>query len=163
LDGSPTERLCEPLKEYIVSNSGSIRTDAPIQRILTADKDDTVVVLLLPGGEVVTADYYISAMPVDASKKLCPDPWREILYTSKMMGLKRVPVINIHIWFDRKLFTVDNLIFLRSKLLSVYTNMSETCDEFTSSDKSVLEMVFAPAKGWIGKSGEKYTKPPCWN
>ena len=155
LDGSPTERLCQPLADYITANGGIIRTDAPVKRIITNPNDHTVAGLLLKGREVITADYYVSAMPVDAIKKLCPDPWRSIPYFSKMMGLKGVPVINIHVWFDRKLSTVDNLIFSRSKLLSVYADMSETCHGYASNDKTMLEMVFAPAKGWIGKSDEQ--------
>ena len=156
LDGSPTERLCEPLKEYITERGGVVRTNSPLKRILVND-DETKSIsgVLLQGGEIMTADYYISAMPVDAVKKLTPDEWRNLPYFKKMMGLKGVPVINIHIWFDRKLSTVDNLIFSRSKLLSVYADMSEACDEYKSSDKSMLEMVFAPAKGWIGKSDEE--------
>ncbi len=76
-------------------------------------------------------------------------------YFKKMMGLSGVPVINVHIWFDRKLSTVNNLIFSRSKLLSVYADMSEACRGYKSNEKSMLEMVFAPAKGWIGKSDQE--------
>lgn len=161
LDGSPTERLCEPLKEYIESKGGIVRTNAPVQRIITHEggvHKDAVAGLLLKGDEVVSADYYVSAMPVDAIKRLTPDSWRNKEYFSKMMGLKGVPVINIHVWFDRKLSTVDNLIFSRSKLLSVYADMSEACNGYAASDKSMLEMVFAPAKGWIGKSDEEILK-----
>jgi 15-cis-phytoene desaturase len=50
---------------------------------------------------------------------------------------------------------VNNLIFSRSNLLSVYADMSETCKGYESKDKSMLEMVFAPAKGWIGRSDEE--------
>jgi 15-cis-phytoene desaturase len=157
LDGSATERLCEPMKEYIESKGGIVRTNVPVQQIIThtEGKDkDSVAGLLLKGNEVVSADYYVSAMPVDAIKKLTPDSWRDKEYFSKMMGLKGVPVINIHIWFDRKLSTIDNLIFSRSKLLSVYADMSVACDGYSSSKGSMLEMVFAPAKGWIGKPDE---------
>lgn len=158
LDGSPTERLCEPLKEYVTRNGGTVRTDSPVQRIIVHPEGkhkDSIAGVLLKGNELLTADYYVSAMPVDAIKKLTPDSWRNIEYFRKMMGLKGVPVINIHIWFDRKLSTVNNLIFSRSKLLSVYADMSETCKGYASKDKSMLEMVFAPAKGWIGRSDEE--------
>lgn len=158
LDGSPTERLCEPLKEYIESKGGIVRTNSPVQKIIThqeGDNKNAVAGLLLKGNEVISADYYVSAMPVDAIKKLTPDNWRSMEYFSKMMGLKGVPVINIHIWFDRKLSTIDNLIFSRSKLLSVYADMSECCDGYADKSKSMLEMVFAPAKGWIAKSEEE--------
>lgn len=158
LDGSPTERLCEPLKDYITRNGGIVRTESPVQRIIVhpdGKHKDSIAGVLLKGNELLTADYYISAMPVDAIKKLTPDSWRNMEYFRKMMGLKGVPVINIHIWFDRKLSTVNNLIFSRSNLLSVYADMSETCKGYASKDKSMLEMVFAPAKGWIGRSDEE--------
>lgn len=72
-------------------------------------------------------------------------------YFKRLDGLEGVPVINIHIWFDRKLTTVDHLLFSRSPLLSVYADMSTTCKEYLDPNKSMLELVFAPAKDWIGK------------
>lgn len=39
----------------------------------------------------------------------------------------------------------------RSPLLSVYADMSLTCDGYRDDEKSMLELVFAPAKDWIGR------------
>lgn len=64
-------------------------------------------------GSVVEADVYVSTMPVDALKLMLPDEWRPLPYFQKLDGLEGVPVINIHIWFDRKLTTVDHLLFSR--------------------------------------------------
>ena len=36
--------------------------------------------------------------------------------------------------------------------------MSITCKEYEDPDKSMLELVFAPAKEWIGKSDEDIIK-----
>lgn len=155
LDGSPTERLCEPLREYIESRGGRVVVDAPLTRILINNDDDkSVAGLLLKGNEVVSADAYVSAMPVDAVKKLIPDEWRDKEYFAKLTNLRGVPVMNLHLWFDRKLSTVDNLIFSRSKLLSVYADMSETCRGYADSDRSMLELVFAPAAQWMKKSND---------
>mgnify|MGYP006061045741 FL=1 len=55
------------------------------------------------------------------------------------------------LWFDRKLTDIDHLLFSRSPLLSVYADMSITCKEYEDPDKSMLELVFAPAKDWIGR------------
>jgi len=154
LDGSPTERLCEPLKEYIETRGGLVRTDSPVTRILVND-DKSVAGLLLRGNEVVSADFYVNAMPVEAIKKLCPSEWRGVPYFDDLVNLRGVPVMNLHLWLDRKLSTVDNLIFSRSKLLSVYADMSETCKGYASNDHSILELVFAPAAGWLTKSDDE--------
>ena len=64
---------------------------------------------------------------VDIVKRIIPSEWQTMPYFSQLKGLNGVPVINVHIWFDRKLSTVDHLLFSRSKFLSVYADMSTTC------------------------------------
>lgn len=156
LDGNPSERICEPLKEYIEARGGIVRTNAPIKRILlNNDGDNTVAGLLLQGNEVVSGDAYVNAMPVDAFKKLTPNAWRTMPYFSKMQKLRGVPVMNLHLWFDKKLSTVDNLIFSRSPLLSVYADMSEACVEYADANRSMLELVLAPAAKYMTKTDDE--------
>jgi 15-cis-phytoene desaturase len=78
----------------------------------------------------------MSAMPVDIMKLLMPEPWAATPFFQQLNGLEGVPVINIHIWFDRKLSTVDHLLFSRSPLLSVYADMSTTCREYNDPSES---------------------------
>ena len=158
LDGSPTERLCQPLVDYITQRSGEVRLNAPLKEILL-NEDGTVKGFLLRGlngseDEIFTADAYVSAMPVDPLKVMLPKPWQEIPFFQKLEGLEGVPVINLHLWFDRKLTDIDHLLFSRSPLLSVYADMSNTCKEYENPDRSMLELVLAPAKDWISKSEE---------
>ncbi|MGA1623341.1 MAG: FAD-dependent oxidoreductase, partial [Synechocystis sp.] len=40
-------------------------------------------------------------------------------------------------------------------LLSVYADMSNTCKEYSHPDKSMLELVLAPAQDWISKSDQE--------
>ena len=103
----------------------------------------------------LTADAYVSALPVDPFKLLLPEPWKQMPFFSKLDGLRGVPVINIHLWFDRKLTDIDHLLFSRSPLLSVYADMSNTCREYEDAERSMLELVFAPAKDWIGRPDEE--------
>ncbi|MFW6358408.1 MAG: 15-cis-phytoene desaturase [Chroococcales cyanobacterium] len=159
LDGSPTERLCEPLVEYITQRGGEVHLNKPLKQILL-NEDGTVQGFQLRGlngaeDEVVTADLYVSAIPVDPLKVLLPQPWREMDFFKKLEGLEGVPVINLHLWFDRKLTEIDHLLFSRSPLLSVYADMSNTCKAYANSDRSMLELVLAPAKDWISKSDEE--------
>lgn len=69
--------------------------------------------LKMQDGSTVVADAYVSTMPVDVLKLMLPDEWRPMPYFDKLNGLTGVPVINIHMWFDRKLTTVDHLLFSR--------------------------------------------------
>jgi 15-cis-phytoene desaturase len=156
LDGSPTERLCQPMVDYITARGGEVHLKKPLKQILL-NSDHTVQGFLIRGldgasDEVITADAYVSAMPVDVMKVLTPEPWKQIELFQKLEGLEGVPVINLHLWFDRKLTDVDQLLFSRSPLLSVYADMSNTCKEYSNPDRSMLELVLAPAKDWIDKS-----------
>jgi 15-cis-phytoene desaturase len=156
LDGSPTERLCQPMVDYITQKGGEVRLNAPLKEILL-NEDGTVKGYLIRGlngaaDEVVTADLYVSAMSVDPLKVMLPKAWKQIDFFKKLEGIEGVPVINLHLWFDRKLTDIDQLLFSRSPLLSVYADMSNTCREYASPDRSMLELVLAPAQEWIGKS-----------
>ncbi|KAL2932836.1 15-cis-phytoene desaturase chloroplastic/chromoplastic [Bienertia sinuspersici] len=152
LDGNPPERLCMPIVEHIQSLGGEVQLNSRIQKI-KLNQDGSVDCFLLNNGKEVRGDAYVFAAPVDILKLLLPDEWKEISYFKKLEKLVGVPVINVHIWFDRKLKnTYDHLLFSRSPLLSVYADMSLTCKEYYDPNRSMLELVFAPAEEWISCS-----------
>ena len=156
LDGSPTERLCQPLADYITQRGGEVRINSPLKEIVL-NEDGTVKHFVIRGlngapDEILTADVYVSAMSVDVVKVMLPKPWAQMEFFQKLEGLEGVPVINLHLWFDRKLTDIDQLLFSRSDLLSVYADMSNTCREYANPDRSMLELVLAPAKDWIDRS-----------
>ena len=159
LDGNPPERLCQPMVEHIESKGGEVHLESPLREI-ELNADGSVAGFRIGGvaGKepyTLTADAYVSALPVDPFKLLLPDPWKQMPFFSKLDGLRGVPVINIHLWFDRKLTEIDHLLFSRSPLLSVYADMSNTCREYEDAERSMLELVFAPAKDWIGRPDEE--------
>lgn len=158
LDGSPTERLCQPIVDHIVKGGGEVRLNAPLKEI-AVNSDNTVEHFVIRGlngapDEIVKADAYVGAMSVDVMKVMTPSAWKSIELFDKLNELEGVPVINLHMWFDRKLTDVDQLLFSRSELLSVYADMSNTCRDYENPDRSMLELVLAPAKDWIDKSDE---------
>ena len=159
LDGNPPERLCQPMVERIEARGGEVHLEAPLREI-ELNADGSVAGFRIGGvgckeGYTLTADAYVSALPVDPFKLLLPEPWQQMPFFSKLDGLRGVPVINIHLWFDRKLTEIDHLLFSRSPLLSVYADMSNTCREYEDPNRSMLELVFAPAKDWIGRPDEE--------
>jgi 15-cis-phytoene desaturase len=137
-----------------------VHTGKPISSI-ELNPDNSVKCLKLADGSEITADMYISAMPVDVIKRLIPTKWSTMPYFGQLDELEGIPVINIQLWFDRKLKALDGLCFSRSPLLSVYADMSVCCEEH-ASDKSMLELVFAPCspiagseKNWIAASDDE--------
>ena len=157
LDGNQPDRVCKPMADHVTERGGKVVTNAPVKEIVTND-DGTINHLLLRSGEKVVADEYVSAMPVDIVKRMLPKRWQTMPYFRQLDELEGIPVINLHMWFDRKLKAVDHLCFSRSPLLSVYADMSVTCKEYADT-KSMLELVFAPCSplaggnvNWIGKS-----------
>lgn len=161
LDGNQPDRLCAPLKDYIEARGGKVITNVPVKEIVT-NEDQSVKHLLLRNGDIIVADEYISAMPVDIVKRMTPKNWQNMPYFRQFDELEGIPVINLHMWFDQKLKAVDHLCFSRSPLLSVYADMSVTCKEYYDPEKSMLELVFAPCSplaggnvNWMGKSDEE--------
>ena len=161
LDGNQPDRLCKPMADHVEKNGGKVVLNAPLKEIVTND-DGSINHLLMRSGEKIVADEYVSAMPVDIVKRMVPKKWQNMPYFRQLDELEGIPVINLHMWFDRKLKAVDHLCFSRSPLLSVYADMSVTCKEYEDPDKSMLELVFAPCSplaggniNWIGKSDEE--------
>merc|ERR1712232_845308 len=161
LDGNQPDRLCEPMKQHVEANGGKVVMKSPVKEIVTND-DGSVKHLLMRSGETVEADEYVSAMPVDIVKRMLPKNWQNMPYFRQVDELEGIPVINLHMWFDRKLKAVDHLCFSRSPLLSVYADMSVTCKEYYDPNASMLELVFAPCSpiaggntNWIAKSDEE--------
>jgi|TARA_B110000977_G_scaffold1102_2_gene1535 15-cis-phytoene desaturase len=102
-------------------------------------------------------------MAVDAFKLSIPEKWladgNTKPFFTQLNELKGIPVINVHLWFNKKLKPYDGLVFSRSKLLSVYADMSECVKEYADAEKSMLELVFAPCdevagsdRNWIKAS-----------
>ena len=166
LDGNQPQRLCEPMRQYIEQRGGQVRLSTPLRRF-ELNADGSVAGLRLAGkdgaeGELLTADYYVSAMPVDPFKLMLPQQWRDMPFFAQLDELEGIPVINLHMWFDRKLNSADHLTFSRSPLLSVYADMSTCCKEYASDERSMLELIFAPCSpvagsdiDWIGRPDEE--------
>ena len=148
LDGAPPERLCAPLVAYIEARGGRVLLNKPLERIALAP-DGAVRGFEVRGvrdaagalqeRELVAADRYLSCVPVHIMQKLTPAAWADgshgaetAAFFTNFDALEGVPVINVHLWLDRKLEDLagpemNQLLFSRSKLLSVYADMSNTC------------------------------------
>jgi 15-cis-phytoene desaturase len=161
LDGNQPDRLCKPMADHIERGGGKVVMNAPF-KAFELDGDGEIAGLRMADGNLVVADEYISAMPVDVVKRVVPAAWSTMPYFRQFDELEGIPVINLHMWFDTKLKGIDHLCFSRSPYLSVYADMSTTCKEYYNESESMIELVFAPCSplaggkvNWIAKSDEE--------
>lgn len=146
--------------------ASQVLVNKPLDKILTDEAGEVTGFRVRSRGdgeaalEVWTADKYVSAMPVHVMKTKLPGAWAaQPFFANAFEHLRPVPVINVQLWFDAKLPTMDSLIFSRSKLLSVYADMSTTCREAARPDRSMLEFVFAPATKATGADRDWVAEP----
>ena len=149
LDGNQPDCLCAPMKEHIEARGGKVELSRPMDKFVL-NEDNTVKHILMRDGSIIEADECISAMPCDIMKRMVPKERAPEPFFRQIDELEGIPVINIHMWFDRKLLNVDHLCFSRSPLLSVYADMSTCCKEYYDEEKSMLELVFAPCAPLAG-------------
>ncbi|MFM7613570.1 MAG: FAD-dependent oxidoreductase, partial [Synechococcales cyanobacterium] len=68
LDGSPTERLCQPMVDYIVAGGGEVHLNKPLKEIQLAEDGQVNGFLIRglngAGDEFISADVYVSAVSV---------------------------------------------------------------------------------------------------
>lgn len=63
----------------------------------------------LRDGEEIKADEYVSSVPCDIMKRILPRAWSTDPFFRQIDELEGIPVINIHLWFDRKrLFSIGH-------------------------------------------------------
>merc|ERR1719478_1351105 len=68
LDGNQPDRVCAPMKERVEKAGGEVRTSAPFKEFVL-NEDGSVKHLAMANGDIIEADEYISAMPVDVMKR----------------------------------------------------------------------------------------------
>merc|ERR1740127_174849 len=79
LDGNQPDRLCAPMQAHIEQRGGEVRTNSPVAEIAT-EADGSVAGLKMRDGSLVTADMYVSALPVDVFKRVIPKEWSNMPY-----------------------------------------------------------------------------------
>jgi uncharacterized protein with NAD-binding domain and iron-sulfur cluster len=106
---------------------------------------------LAEGGDI-TADCYVSAMPVHNLWRTLPPALRAQAPFANLRHLHGQPVMTVQLYFDRPVIGVDNLIFSSGTHLSVYAELSRCAPDLAEGPggRHLVEMVVAPAAAWYG-------------
>ncbi|MCS7014076.1 MAG: FAD-dependent oxidoreductase [Chloroherpetonaceae bacterium] len=160
LKGSPEEYLIAPLANYIRSKGGKIYTEAKAVSLLYDGNEITGV--QMADGEVRTADYYLTALPVHNLKKVLPESLKaKYTFFRNIDEFQGVPVVTVQIWYDKQISYMDNIMFSPDGVIPFYADMANTTPEYavlrgmTHQGKSRFEFGVAPAKHFIHLSDEE--------
>lgn len=82
--------------DSITKNGGSVHMKQRLKEFVL-NEDGSVKHLAMANGDIIEADEYISAMPVDVMKRMMPKQWGEMPHFAQLKELEGIPVINIHL------------------------------------------------------------------
>jgi 9,9'-di-cis-zeta-carotene desaturase len=144
LDGSPNERIFKPIAEWIVARGGSLRSGARATELLL--ERGGVAGVQLADGSVARGDAYVLAAPVHSTRQLLPESLRSVQYFDNLWKLRSVPTINVQLWFDRYISTIDTCWFTGDACFSVFADLARTSPlHYDRHGGSMVEMCVAPA------------------
>jgi 15-cis-phytoene desaturase len=105
----------------------------------------------LDDGRLLTADAYVSAMPVHNLWKVLPPALRMQAPFAALRHLHGVPVMTVQLYFDRPVTGVDNLVFSSGTHLSVYAELTRCSPDLCEgpTGRHMVQMVVAPAAEWF--------------
>ncbi len=76
--------------------------------------------VVLAGGDVLTADWYVAALPPQALVNALPDDLREASPLSVAASHTFAPIVNLHVWYDRAVADFEWAAFVDSPLQFVF-------------------------------------------
>lgn len=153
LKGSPDQHFTVPLLQDIVNRGGQVANKHKLLKV-NLNSDDSIASLLfeVPDGKQITktADHYLFALPIHNLQKVMPESWLKYSYFQGLKQIKSVPVITLHLWTDRAITDINNIIFSPDGNIPVYADMSLTTPDYHLKGQSRFQFVVAPADELIG-------------
>lgn len=151
LKGSPQEYLHQPLVEYSTRRGAQFVTGSTVDELLFDGQ--RIRGVQLRNGEILDADYYLSALPIHNLRKIMPASLRKSdRFFGNLDRLEGVPVISVQIWYDREITDIDNVLFSPDGVIPVYANLARTTPDYRTlrgeafEGRTRFEFCVAPAR-----------------
>lgn len=80
----------------------------------------SVTGVALTGGEVLSADFYVSALMPNVLLGLLPEEWIQHPAFAPATALTWSPIVNLHVWYDRPVANFDFAAFVESPVQWVF-------------------------------------------
>ncbi len=163
LKGAPDEYLHQPLIRASASRGAQFRNVTAVDELLFDGRE--IKGVQLRNGEILTADYYLSALPIHNLVNALPVSLKtKDLFFAGLDNLEGVPVISVQIWYDREIASDDNVLFSPDGVIPVYANLARTTPEYRTlrgepfEGKTRFEFCVAPARDLMGLTKEEIVR-----
>jgi 15-cis-phytoene desaturase len=160
LKGSPSDYLIMPLVNYLRKKGASVHSNSKALSLIYDGNRITGV--KMDNGETLTADYYITALPIHNLKKVIPENLKAAYpFFRNIDEFVGVPVVTVQVWYDRQITTIDNILFSPDGVIPFYADMALTTPEYavlqgmSHKGKTRFQVGVAPAKEIIKLSDEE--------
>lgn len=109
----------EQARTFIESRGGEVYTHAGAAQIVFSNQ--RVEAVVLRNGGAMTADYFVSAVPHHALKRLLPAAWLQAGGSFEGLShLETSPMVSIHLWFDRPVMEEEFIGLVHSPIQWVF-------------------------------------------
>jgi 15-cis-phytoene desaturase len=152
LDGPPGPRFVEPLAAYVRARGQRIEPNAAVGELLFSGERCSGA--RTRDGRVFEAEHVILATPVHDAKKLLPIAMLRDPLIGGVGKLESSPVINAHLWFDRPVSRLRNLMFAPGTVLGVHADLGQISEGYGWPERSYIEACVAPADELIAQDDE---------
>ncbi|MDX2130090.1 MAG: FAD-dependent oxidoreductase [Chloroherpetonaceae bacterium] len=160
LKGSPQDYLTGPLTDYLKKKGAKLYSES--KAVEVKFDGEQISGVQMANGETLTADFYITALPVHNLKTVLPESLKnKHQFFRNIDAFEGVPVVTVQVWYDRQITDVNNILFSPDGVIPFYADMAQTTPEYATlsgvshQGKTRFQFGVAPAKHVIGLSDEE--------
>ncbi|HEY9886083.1 MAG TPA: FAD-dependent oxidoreductase [Vampirovibrionales bacterium] len=142
LNGSPQEKLHQPISDYLTKKGVDILTGKRVSQIVKAEDSLTIKSVITSEGESFDADAFIFALPTHKHKELLSPHFEGDEYFENLKKFSGVAVANAQFWLDKPIMTSPKLHFGTAGSTPVFADMNLSCEGYqTKNGGSLIETV----------------------
>ena len=120
--GYPLEGLLhalgEPARAYLSSQGVGLILGSSVRGLIP--KSGEIQAVELSSGEICSGRIFVSALPFDVLLRVLPPEALEMPFFQHLTGLESSPIVNVHLWYDRKVMAEDFCALVDSPLQWVF-------------------------------------------
>jgi zeta-carotene desaturase len=149
----PLAELYAGCRAAIEQRGGEVRARAGVREIHAGA--DRVTGLLMDDGSMLTADYYLAAVPHGALLSLLPlSLIKRDEQIAGLHNLRTSPITGVHLWFDRPVMTEPFLTLLDRTTQWIF-NKTRLYDADATADGQYLQLVISASYDLVPRSRQE--------